>query len=64
MVWEKLGRDSWEVSQCLQVGRPLEHRQQSLSMTLSLLGCDSELVVGSFASVKVAHQQLIRQLPG
>ena len=64
MVWEKLGRDSWEVSQYLQMGWPFEYWQQSLSMTLSLSGCDSELVVGSFALVKAARHQLIRQLPG
>ena len=45
MVWEKLRRDSWEVSWYFQVGWPLEYQQQSLSMTLSLSGCDSELAV-------------------
>ena len=58
MVWEKLGRESWEVSQCLQVGRPFEHWQQSLSMTLSLSGCDSELVTGSFVSAEASVASL------
>ena len=46
------------------MGWPFEHRQQSLSMTLSLSGCDSELVLYCFAQAKAVWHELKRQLPG